>query len=86
MTVQLQHQIWSEDQKPVFAPRMIEKPGFLPAGSIELRYFRDPSTAASEYAHVITGNDADDFLERYRAAPDEEARQLVMAAEIRRGL
>lgn len=76
----MEHRIWEDDEFPVHAARLVEKPGFLPAGCIELRYIgRD-----GEKSHIICANQADDFMERYRAAPDAEAQEHLMIHEIRK--
>lgn len=79
----LEKPLWPEEMKQVFGPRLVENPGFLPAGCIELRYRDEDDYRASEHAHVICANEADDFMERYRAAHDEETRTLLLVDQIR---
>lgn len=83
MTVHLEQPLWPEEQTPVYGARLVENPGFLPAGCIELRFRDEADVRAPERGHVICANMADDFMERYRAAPDEETRTLLMINQIR---
>jgi hypothetical protein len=48
-------------------------PADCPPGTIEI-FWRGCFT---ECSMVLSGNDADDFLEKLRACPDEETRDLV---------
>lgn len=75
-----EHRIWEDDEFPVHGVRMVEKPGFVPAGCIELRYIG----REGEKSYIIHANEADDFMEHYRAAPDQEAREHLMIHEIRK--
>jgi hypothetical protein len=54
---------------------LIESGDFMDPGEICIVWY-----ARSQIRErVLSGNDADEFMERYRAAPDEEHRGLVMA-------
>lgn len=78
----LEHRLWQEDHFEISNCRLIETPGFVPPGCIEIRW----SGAGGEHALVIPGNRADDFMERYRSAPDPEAKEHVMIHEIRKAV
>lgn len=78
MSAQMEHPVFQEEV--IHCCRLVERGGYLPPGCIEIRYIG----AEGEQAHVICANAADDFMERYRAAPDDETRQLVMESEIRK--
>lgn len=79
--VMLEHRIWEDDEFPVYSARLVDEPGFLPPGCIELRYIG----REGEKSFIIHANEADDFMEHYRAAPDQEAREHLMIHEIRKG-
>lgn len=80
MTVQLEQPLWQEDEIRISNCRLIENPAFVPPGSVEIRW----DGAGGEHYLIMRGNPADDFMERYRASADDDARQNVMLGEIRR--
>lgn len=65
----LEHPLWQDDM-PTYT--IIENTGI--PGSIFVRW------PGGEF--TVIGNAADDLVERYRAAPDEETRQLVLAEAV----
>lgn len=78
MKAPLQHPIWAGDEIVIHSCRLIDQTGT--PGSIILEW---QGPAGKDY-YVMIGNSADDFLEHYRAAPDDEARDLIMQYEIRK--
>jgi hypothetical protein len=78
MNTPLQHPIWPGEEMVIRNCQLIEDTGI--PGSIFIRWIG----AAGYDEIVLIGNHADDFLELYRAAPDAEARDLIMQHEIRK--
>lgn len=80
MTINLEHPVFSEDGATIRNPRLVEHSGYAPPGSVEIRWIGN----GGGHSIFLLGNDADDFMERYRACPDHEARDLVLIHEIRK--
>jgi hypothetical protein len=82
MTAQLEHQIWSEDDFLIHCCVLNENPLGRRPGSVAIQWLG----AGGEHKLELLGNKADDFLERYRAAPDNESREHLMIYEIRKAV
>lgn len=80
MTINLEHPVFSEDGVTIRGSRLIEDSGYAPPGSVEIRWLGD----GGGHSLFLLGNDADDFMERYRAAKDAESKNLVLIHEIRK--
>lgn len=66
------HDFWNDNTVHAIALR--EHCDLLLPGEIAITWYQGPN--AREL--VMGGNQADEFLERYRAAPDPETKELVM--------
>ena len=77
MTVMLEHPIWSEDCV-IRDPWLEEGPRSTDPGTIALHWHGGDG----EHVLLLSGNDADDFIEQYRASEPFAARHLLMRDEI----
>lgn len=80
MNTPLQHPVFVEEGMPIHSCRLVDKTGIV--GAIMLFWKARPD--AEEDFVVLIGTFADDFLEHYRAAQDDEGRTLIMQHEIRK--
>jgi len=62
--------------------RLIESAWYLRPGQVAVWVYR-----CNDWHEVrrANGNCADDLMERYRSAPDEEHRQMILRAAVERG-
>lgn len=79
MTVNLEHPIFDEADFPIHAARLAGGSSAIP-GAVEIRWIGD----GGEHSLFLLGNEADDFVERHRAAPDPEAKEHILIHEIRK--
>lgn len=77
MTVMLERPLWSEDCV-IRDPWLEERPSGAAPGSLAIHW----KGADGDHQVVLTGNDADDFMERYRSTDGYEARVAEMRAAI----
>lgn len=68
------HQIWQDRTPHNFYLK--ENCDQLSPGEICISWYVGASAIAE--MKILSGNQADEFLERYRAAPDPETKELVM--------
>jgi hypothetical protein len=77
MTVMLEHPLWSEDCV-IRDPWLEEAPRYAEPGTIALHWYG----GEGKHILVLSGNDADDFMEQYRATETFADRHLLMRDEI----
>jgi hypothetical protein len=66
------HDFWNDST--IHALHLREHCDLLLPGEIAITWYQGPNSREL----VLSGNQADDFLEKYRAAPDPETKELVM--------
>ncbi|HEX2654500.1 MAG TPA: hypothetical protein VHN11_12710 [Xanthobacteraceae bacterium] len=67
------HELWQD--RTIHNIYIMENCDLLQPGEICISWYI--GAEATPHERIISGNEADDFLERYRAAPDQEHKDLV---------
>lgn len=81
MTAMLEHPIWTEDIV-IRDPWLEEMPKAAMPGTIAIHW----RGADGSHEVLLSGNDADDFMERYRAADEFQARATLLRSEIEKAI